>query len=366
MVKWRDRVVAVAIIVILCFSLVACSSEQTNNGTKEEPNSTAPKAAESITTEAIVPTQGTTIPATTEPQTEPPETETEPDISDVVFKEETYNGATYLVPQGWRHEENESGTRFYNADMPGGAYIYVISSYSLAEFDSFYDEYVSGITDGLRSGWPNLTAISTETFTVNKTKWVEDKVNCEKNKIGIFRFTIQNNGVFHMGAVYPTGGVKISRFLAIYEKMFESIDLRNHYVKRPLSSLMDLESGIVLVDDDYVKITFEGISQDTGYIAIYPIKVNLLIENKTDSAMLVTVGYKDLSVNGFMCDAMMYAEMGAKKKAHEGIAFTDANLQQAEISSPYDLEEMEWTFHVMEDGKYQTLEDIPAKLSIYD
>ena len=359
MKKKTIRIVAFFVALITLFSLVACSSEQNGNETKAPTGTTVP-----ITTESVAPTQVTTLPATTEAQTEPASTEPAVDISNVDFKEVTINGAKYLAPSGWTCTTNDYGTKFYNADKPDGGYIYVYTVYSLANYDSFYDEYVSALVDNGRSEFPDYTAISTERITVNGIEWAVDKLECTETESGDFRFTIQKDGVFQIGAIYPKAGSMIPRFLAIYEKMFESVDVSDLYIERPLTSLMDLENDIVLVDNESVKITFEDITYDTSLYAYQPTKVNLLIENKTESTIMITVD--DFSVNGFMCNTYLYTSVAGKKKARDSMAFTDSELQSVEISSPYDMEEMEWSFTVYNSDSFETIGKYPVKLSIYD
>lgn len=353
----KELTTFVVVIVLLCL-LAACSTGQDNTKKTEAVIATA-----STDSKAASSAQEITLPVTTELQTEPVTTEAPVDISGVVFEEETLDGAKYSVPKGWRSGENEAGSKIYNADKPIGGYIYVFTTWSPKDYSSFSAEYDDSTLESLRSGWPDYTNTTRETLIDKDLQWVVDKSECSKTQLGDWRFTVRSDGEFHIGAIYPKNGDLIPRFLAIYEKVFESIDLSDFYVERPLMSLMDLEGDTVLVDNEYVKITFEGISYDTSYLAFQPVKVNLLIENKTESSIMVTIN--DFSVNGFMCNTYLYASLAGKKKTRDSIAFTDAELQSADISSPYEMEEMEWTFSVFNSDTYKTLGDFPAKLTIY-
>lgn len=360
------RIVALFVALISLFSLVACSSEQNGYDTKAPSNATVPNTTVPITTDSVAPTQVTTLPATTEAQTEPPETDPAVDISGVVFKEDNLNGGSYVVPKDW--ECKVAGhQKVYYADVPTGAYILVDSFYIdpsdpflaiFADEDYFIDSY--------HANWPNCKPISTGSMMINNNPWIFDKLETEDNHIVDCRYYFRGNDTFYSVAFYPKEGNQVPRFQAIYEKMFESIDLTSFYIERPITSLMDLEGDIVLVDDDYVKITYQGMETDTKYYMVFPLVANFLIENKTDKSICVTAGAMDLSVNEFMCDAGLYTELNGKKKTNTELCFTEESLKQAHITSPYDITEMEWTFHVIEEGTYNTLENVPVKLSIYD
>lgn len=366
MKKRTAHFITLLVAVILLALLAACSSEQNGYDTKAPSNTTVPNTSLLITTESVVPTHATNLPATTEAQTEPPAIDPVVDISGIVFKEENLNGGSYVAPKDW--ECKESGhQKYYYADVPTGAYIFVDSYYRdpsdpfsaiFADDDAFVDFY--------RANWPNCTPISTTSMMINNFSWIFDKLETEDNHIVDCRYYFRGNDTFYSIAFYPKEGNQVPRFQAIYEKMFESIDLTSLYIERPLTSLMDLKDDIVLIDDDYVKITYQGMETDMIYSWAYPLVANFLIENKTDKSIVVTIGSMDLSVNEFMCDAMMYAEMKGNKKTNAQLGFTEENLKQAHITSPYEIQEMEWTFHIFEDGTFKTIEDLPAKLSIYD
>lgn len=359
MKKKTIRIVAFFVALISLFSLVACSSEQNGNETKAPTDATVP-----ITTESVASTQLTTLPATTEAQTEPPETEPVVDISGVVFKEETIDGAKYSIPKGWKYAENESGGRFYYADKPIGAYIYILDGYTPRDYPSLSKEYEDAVLDSLRSSWPDYTNLTKETIVENGIRWIVDKSECSKTQIGDWRFTFCSNGLFDMGVIYPKNGDMIPRFLAIYEKVFKSVDLSEFYVETPLTSLMDIETGIVLVDNDYVRITYEGITYDSSSYAFQPVKVNFLIENKSE--LYIGVQVRECSINGFMCNPLMSTSLPANKKARDGIPFYSTDLSDCDVASPYDMEEMEWSFIIFDSNNYDTLDTVPVTLSIYD
>lgn len=364
MKKKAIRIVALFVALISLFSLVACSSEQNGNDTKAPSNTTVPNTTVPITTDSVAPTQVTTLPATTEAQTEPPATDSAVDISGVVFKEENRYGGSYVAPKDWECKE-ESSQKYYYADVPTGAYILVDVYYLDPLFEKYADD-TSFFIDWYRANWPNCTPIYTDSMMINNLPWIFDKFETEDNHIVDCRIYFRGNEHFEFLAFYPKEGNQVPRFQAIYEKMFESIDLTSFYIERPITSLMDLEGDIVLVDDDYVKITYQGMETDTKYYMVFPLVANFLIENKTDKSICVTAGAMDLSVNEFMCDAGLYTELNGKKKTNTELCFTEESLKQAHITSPYDITEMEWTFHVIEEGTYNTLENVPVKLSIYD
>lgn len=99
----------------------------------------------------------------------------------------------------------------------------------------------------------------------------------------------------------------------------------------------------ILVDDSGVKITAKGMEIDE----VWGQELKLLIENNTEENITVTC--KNESVNGFMVDGMLYAEIASGKKANESITFT--NLSECGIET---IADMEFSFHVSGTDDWET------------
>ncbi len=81
----------------------------------------------------------------------------------------------------------------------------------------------------------------------------------------------------------------------------------------------------VLLDKDGIKVTYTGFDNDTTM----GVGFKLLIENNTDKT--VTVQTRDETVNGFMVDGVLSADVAAGKKANEVISIWDSDLENSDI-----------------------------------
>ena len=86
----------------------------------------------------------------------------------------------------------------------------------------------------------------------------------------------------------------------------------------------------VVYDANDIKITVTGLNHG-GFTT----DVTLLIENNSNKNILVTA--RDLSVNTYMMDGTLYAEVAAGKKANEDISIMNLNLDAAGIETITDI-----------------------------
>ena len=94
---------------------------------------------------------------------------------------------------------------------------------------------------------------------------------------------------------------------------------------------------LVLVDEAGVKITAKSIDY-SGWMGP---ELKLLIENTNDHS--ITVQARDVSVNGYMVDHTMSADVSAGKKANSSVTFQNNSLETAGISV---ISDIELSFHV--------------------
>lgn len=97
----------------------------------------------------------------------------------------------------------------------------------------------------------------------------------------------------------------------------------------------------VLLDEQDVKITATGL--EDGWMGT---ELKLLIEN--NSAQNLTIQARNASVNGYMVDTMMSADVAAGKKANDELTFLTSALKECGIDT---FAEIEFSFHIftMED-----------------
>lgn len=92
----------------------------------------------------------------------------------------------------------------------------------------------------------------------------------------------------------------------------------------------------VLVDEKDIKITAVGL--EDGFMGT---ELKLLIEN--NSSTNLTVQARNSSVNGFMVDTMMSADVAAGKKANDSLTFSTSGLKDCGIDT---MANMEFNFHI--------------------
>lgn len=102
------------------------------------------------------------------------------------------------------------------------------------------------------------------------------------------------------------------------------------------------QSNEVVYDANGIKITYTGIED-----SILGKKVKFLIENNSEKSY--TVQERDLSVNGFVVDASMSADVPAGKKANDGITIYESSLEENGIT---DIENIEFYFHVFNSNEW--------------
>ena len=109
------------------------------------------------------------------------------------------------------------------------------------------------------------------------------------------------------------------------------------------------DSGDVAYDADGIKIVIKGLSEDQS---IFGPGIEVYLENNRGEGF--TVQTRDVSVNGFMVDAMFSCNVMPGKKAVDTITFMDSQLEENEITG---IEDVELSFHVFETNGWNTIVD---------
>lgn len=116
----------------------------------------------------------------------------------------------------------------------------------------------------------------------------------------------------------------------------DSTDTKPEESERPA----EVETAIaetVLVDEAGVKITAKSFQED----GMFGPAVKILIENNSDVDL--TVQTRDSSVNGYMVETMLSADVVSGKKANDEIVFMASDLEACGIETVAD---MEFAFHI--------------------
>lgn len=109
------------------------------------------------------------------------------------------------------------------------------------------------------------------------------------------------------------------------------------------------DSGSLAYEANGLKIVVKGLSEDTSILGL---GIVVYIENTGNKD--VTVQTRDVSINGFMVDAMFSCNVVAGKRAVDTITFLSSDLEENEITS---IEDVELSFHVFNSDSWDTIVD---------
>lgn len=105
---------------------------------------------------------------------------------------------------------------------------------------------------------------------------------------------------------------------------------------------------VVVFDQGGIKITAKSFNAN----GTFGPEIKLLIEN--DSAKSITVQSRKTSVNGYMIETMMSADIAAGKKANDSLVLMRSDLEAAGIATIADIE---FSFHIFDSETWDTIID---------
>lgn len=109
------------------------------------------------------------------------------------------------------------------------------------------------------------------------------------------------------------------------------------------------DSGDSAYDGNGVKVVIKGLAEDSS---IFGPSIIVYIENNSDKN--ITVQTRDVSINGFMVDAIFSSDVVINKRAVDDITFMSSELEENEITS---IENVELSFHIFDTDSWDTLVD---------
>ena len=104
----------------------------------------------------------------------------------------------------------------------------------------------------------------------------------------------------------------------------------------------------VIFDQEGIRITAKSIDRSN----LFGPELKLLIEN--DSGTGITVQTRYASVNGYMVETMMSADVANGKKVNSGLVFSNSDLKEAGIST---IADMQFCFHIFDANTWDTIID---------
>ncbi len=109
------------------------------------------------------------------------------------------------------------------------------------------------------------------------------------------------------------------------------------------------DSGNVAYNANGIKIIIKGLAEDSS---LWGPSIVVYIENNTDKAF--TVQSRDVSINGFMIEAIFSCDVMPGKKAVDTITFMESDLEENEINN---IENVELSFHVCDAESWDDIVD---------
>lgn len=109
------------------------------------------------------------------------------------------------------------------------------------------------------------------------------------------------------------------------------------------------DSGDLLYSGDEIKIVAKGFSEDQS---LFGPSIVVYIEN--NSGKDITVQTRNVSINGFMAEAIFSSDVLTGKRAVDAITFLSSDLEENGITG---FDEVELSFHIFESAGWNTIVD---------
>lgn len=109
------------------------------------------------------------------------------------------------------------------------------------------------------------------------------------------------------------------------------------------------DSGKVAYEGNGFKVVIKGLAEDES---IFGPSIVVYIENTSKKD--ITVQVRNLSINGFMVEALFSCDVKVGKRAVDTITFLESDLEENEISS---IEDVELSFHIFDLDEWETIVD---------
>lgn len=109
------------------------------------------------------------------------------------------------------------------------------------------------------------------------------------------------------------------------------------------------DSGDLAYEGNGAKVVVKGLAENES---IFGPSIVVYIENNGEKN--ITVQTKDVSINGFMVDAIFSSDVVAGKRAVDTITFMETDLDENEITS---IDDVELSFHIFDSDKWDTIVD---------
>lgn len=167
-----------------------------------------------------------------------------------------------------------------------------------------------------------------------------------------------NDSLTFMDSDLESSGIETIADMEFSLHIFTAEDWED-YLNTPLISLKTTaaasyeytfdDSGELLYSGDEIKIVSKGFSEDRS---LFGPSIVVYIEN--NSGKDITVQTRNVSINGFMTEAIFSSDVLTGKRAVDAITFLSSDLEENGITG---FDEVELSFHIFESAGWNTIVD---------
>lgn len=167
-----------------------------------------------------------------------------------------------------------------------------------------------------------------------------------------------NDSLTFMESDFEACGIDVIADMEIAFHIFDMADWKTYMdtdaiqIKTSIADTFEYtydDSGDLAYEGNGVKIVVKGLAEDASILGS---SIVVYIENTGDKD--VTVQTRDVSINGFMVDAMFSCDVVAGKRAVDTITFMESDLEENEITA---IEDVELSFHIFDFDGWDTIVD---------
>ena len=281
-------------------------------------------------------------------------------------------GYTFPVSSKWLKEAGEEGDEdtmyFYNEDNSA----FVMFQTNAGNYEVLNEDFQSEFTEGFSSGLEDAELIKSRGVTLeNGVEAFNLKMDGDMFGLSIiaeiYCFNGLDGNLITVGFIDMSGNTE-SDMVKDFDEMINTFyptdskdatepagDEVTTKDNTAPSKDAKLEAGTILLDNDYVLITFKEFSSD-----MLGQQIKVEITNKSDRDLLVQAN--DAVVNGYMTNGLMSKTIKAGKKSVESITFYDSDLEDIDVTELKDATELICNFRIMDDESWDELEDIDVTL----
>lgn len=112
------------------------------------------------------------------------------------------------------------------------------------------------------------------------------------------------------------------------------------------------DSGVLAIDQNGLRIVAKTLDSTESF---WGADLYLYMENNTEQD--ITIQVRDVSINGYMVDAIFSSEIVSGKKAYDTITFLESDLAENDIT---EINDLELYFHIFDTHSWETILDTDA------